>query len=948
MSSVQANHNILYSLVEGTSRSLEETEIKDEYSSPPLWHTIYVGITLLSMTIILLAGKAGSEWVMVVTLTFIILSGVISVQEGLSGFGSEGALTVVALLVVASGISHAGSLEWYLTKFLGRPKKISSAQLRIMVPITFLSSFLNNTPLVVLMMPIVQKWSDHVGISQKQLLIPLTFSAVLGGTCTLIGTSTNLVVYGLLQVDFPAEAEQVSIFGITYLGVSAALIGCAYIAYFARWLLPGGWSKVGDSKTSRTCGFIVLAQVSSCSPLADKALKISNLEQVENICLLQVEKATSGEIIKSSDELVLNENDILYISGSVKHIETYCNDKLLILRSQINETSIPPDSVSEYPTNSWTPTSVCFTKIKLIQASISKSSSLIGKSLCEIDFKETYGGTVVAVQREGENFAYPFSSVYLEAKDSVLMQIEDDSGIWNKVLCFDHTKSEDTTYHEDLECGESKQMNHWRDFELTLSHETQKHSYVQKYHFSMRVMRSSSFVGKSFTASGLSRFLGTELVCIKRAGSAQTTTETSSESNDYESSNDIVCEDLIGTKIISIEEPLLADDTLWFSGSELAFCELRKVPGLTSSQAEEMENLKAKLQNRRLFQAVVEPDSKLVGQTPSSVRFLECFDAVVLAINRNGKSINTDPRFSKLSGGDLLLLEAGPTFSKFDRAFLLVSEVKNSKPPRHQMLIPALSKSLERASDIYPIFFSLITIFVLFLSKVIAVAMIALAAAGVVSLMVSAILAAFIMVLLGIISQQEARDAIDWKIYLSIASSFGISAAMQKSGLASKLADVLIGAANYLDIGPAGLYGSVYLATFLVTNVVQNNATAALLFPVGMMAAVEGGGDVVRMSYCIMLSASATFMCPSGSTTNMIIFEPGGYRSLDFLQFGAPLQIILWMFTSMMLAAPSRSEYLYLIGSAILFITSTLVAMVKLPDWLLKIFRRTLNFLKVL
>jgi len=192
MSSVQANHNILYSLVEGTSRSLEETEIKDEYSSPPLWHTIYVGITLLSMTIILLAGKAGSEWVMVVTLTFIILSGVISVQEGLSGFGSEGALTVVALLVVASGISHAGSLEWYLTKFLGRPKKISSAQLRIMVPITFLSSFLNNTPLVVLMMPIVQKWSDHVGISQKQLLIPLTFSAVLGGTCTLCCVQTKL------------------------------------------------------------------------------------------------------------------------------------------------------------------------------------------------------------------------------------------------------------------------------------------------------------------------------------------------------------------------------------------------------------------------------------------------------------------------------------------------------------------------------------------------------------------------------------------------------------------------------------------------------------------------------------------------------------------------------------------------------------------------------------
>lgn len=94
-----------------------------------------------------------------------------------------------------------------MNKLLGRPVNTSGAQLRLMVPIAIISAFMNNTPVVVIMIPICQKWGKNVGISPAQLLMPLSFASILGGTCTLIGTSTNLVVAGLYADYFPDDPQ---------------------------------------------------------------------------------------------------------------------------------------------------------------------------------------------------------------------------------------------------------------------------------------------------------------------------------------------------------------------------------------------------------------------------------------------------------------------------------------------------------------------------------------------------------------------------------------------------------------------------------------------------------------------------------------------------------------------------------------------------------------------
>jgi di/tricarboxylate transporter len=166
---------------------------------------------------------------------------------------------------------------------------------------------------------------------------------------------------------------------------------------------------------------------------------------------------------------------------------------------------------------------------------------------------------------------------------------------------------------------------------------------------------------------------------------------------------------------------------------------------------------------------------------------------------------------------------------------------------------------------------------------------------GVSSLLVCSLVASILMVMGGILSQQEVRDAINWEIYVTIASAFGIGTALTNSGVAGGIADGLVTLGQAIGIGDAGLFGAVYFATFLISNVVTNNAAAALLFPIAMDAAETTGADRQLMSYILMLGASASFMSPFGYTTNLLIYGPGGYKYVDFLRIGVPMQVVLWI-----------------------------------------------------
>jgi hypothetical protein len=309
-----------------------------------VWEVVYTCLVLLGMLIALLSDRVGADSVMLVAVTAFIAAEIISVEEGLSGFANEGLLTVLVLFVVAEGINKTGALDWYMGKLLGRPETAAAAQLKLMIPISIVSAFLNNTPVVVVMIPIVQRWAKNIRISVQQLLIPLSFASILGGTCTLIGTSTNLVVAGLLQERYPNDPEiDIGLFDLGEFGVPIAFAGMTYILLASPFLLPGGSSRKDGDRGAVPIDsqedILLGARLTPWSPAAGRSVKRSGLRDTGGIYLVSVHRAATGNVHRAvGQEFVLNVGDRLYFTGLVEGFGEFCEEHgMEVLTNETNE-----------------------------------------------------------------------------------------------------------------------------------------------------------------------------------------------------------------------------------------------------------------------------------------------------------------------------------------------------------------------------------------------------------------------------------------------------------------------------------------------------------------------------------------------------------------------------------------------------------------------------------
>ena len=301
-------------------------------------------------------------------------------------------------------------------------------------------------------------------------------------------------------------------------------------------------------------------------------------------------------------------------------------------------------------------------------------------------------------------------------------------------------------------------------------------------------------------------------------------------------------------------------------------------------------------QERRLIQAVVAKTGPLVGKSIREMKFRTRYNAVVLAVHREGARVHARIGDVVLHPGDVLLLDAGPDFQReaghSGSGFALVSVLEDSAPPRLRLLVPVL---------------------------VIAVAMIAVYTAGATELLVAAVFAAAIMIACGALSEQEARDAIKWDVIVTIAAAFGMSKALQNSVVAWIIAPRLVRLAEISGTGRVGLLTAVYFATFLISNVVTNNAAAALMFPIAAEAAEKAGETLMSVSFLVMLAASASFMSPFGYQTNLMVYGPGGYVFKDFLRFGVPMQVVQLVVSVTVIALGSSLWWVSWGASAVAF-----------------------------
>jgi len=315
------------------------------------------------------------------------------------------------------------------------------------------------------------------------------------------------------------------------------------------------------------------------------------------------------------------------------------------------------------------------------------------------------------------------------------------------------------------------------------------------------------------------------------------------------------------------DEILRAGDRLGFVGSVDRVVDLQNIRGLRSSAYKHSGSVQDG--SHGFYEAVVAAISPLAGETLKSADFRERYQATVLAIHRSGDRISGKLGEVPLEAGDTLLILADRQFRakwRDRRDFLLVSELDGSQPV-----------SSSKAAFVLAV----------------ALAVVGLAAFEVVPILQGALAAVLAVVLGGVLTPNEARNAVDLDTVILISASFGIGAAIESSGLAAMVAGWIVQPAT--EIGPAAVLAAVVLATLVLTELITNNAAAVLIYPIAVEAATQAGSDPRSFAVAVALAASAAFLTPIGYQTNTMIYGPGGYRFSDFARLGFPLTVLVFV-----------------------------------------------------
>lgn len=362
------------------------------------WFALSLCIAVLAT---LIFTRIGPHLVMIAALTILSATGVLSANDALSGFSNSGLITVAAMFVVAAGMHASGAIDLLVNKLLGRPKTVRSAIARMYFPVVFLSSFLNNTPVVATMIPAIYSWSRKIGISPSKLMIPLSYTAILGGTITLIGTSTNLIVNGQYQV--LTGEPGFSLFSITAVGIPVAIAGFLLMWLFFPKLLP---DRTQGQAFSNLREFTLEVCIAPNGPLVGKTIEQAGLRHLRRVYLIEIDRRGTAITVVSPEE-VLQEGDRLVFAGDTDAISD-----LLRINGIIASTEEDQMQTFTRP----------HAERRLIEAVVSPHCAALGYAIRDSRFRARYGAAVLAVARNGERIKGNLGSITLQAGDTLLLE----------------------------------------------------------------------------------------------------------------------------------------------------------------------------------------------------------------------------------------------------------------------------------------------------------------------------------------------------------------------------------------------------------------------------------------------------------------------------------------------------------------------------------------------
>ena len=368
---------------------------------------------LIGLFGLLIKTKLPPAAIFVGALTLVITLRLAPPEECLRGFSNSGMLTIGVLFMVAAGMYTTGAIGIVSEKLIGLPKTLFGCQIRMLPPVAIGSAFLNNTPIVAMMIPIIRDLSRTAKLPAKRLYIPLSFASILGGACTLIGTATNLMLAGMVSDQVahgnPAAPpmREIQMFDTAWVAVPATVLGLAFMMVLGKWLLPGEKSEE-EFALHQKRHYRVAFVVEKKGRLVGKTFGDVGFTSSGGCDLIRVSLDRGAYEIPISSDYVMKGGELLTFSCDIDHLP----DLWAIIGL------VPYNTIGKMESERYTHT--------LVEAVVSPEGTMVGRRVSEMLIPDSpYRIWVVAISRRGKTPDERISQTVLEAGDDLVMEVDD-------------------------------------------------------------------------------------------------------------------------------------------------------------------------------------------------------------------------------------------------------------------------------------------------------------------------------------------------------------------------------------------------------------------------------------------------------------------------------------------------------------------------------------------
>ncbi len=369
------------------------------------FEAIVVLIVIVVAMVLFATDKLPIDLVGILIILTLILSGVISPQEGVAGFSNPATITVAFMFVISAALLKTGVLQQItprLSNLFRSNYRLSMAGMMLLV--AFISAFINNTPVVAVLIPIVIQVGHSSGISPSRLLIPLSYASIFGGTCTLIGTSTNILVSGIAE---SSGLEPIGMFQMSPFGLIMVAVGILYILLLGHRFLPDK-DSASDISRFKMGGYLAELVINDGSKLAGRRIMNAPIIRELDLEIIEVLRANGNRHYLPQGDLRLLEGDTLKVRCDVNKLKELKDQMQIGVREdlKISEDGLLSENMA------------------LVELVVTAKSEFEGKTLRDVDFRRKYRSIPLAIQQREEILNDQIQDVVLMPGDIILTEVK--------------------------------------------------------------------------------------------------------------------------------------------------------------------------------------------------------------------------------------------------------------------------------------------------------------------------------------------------------------------------------------------------------------------------------------------------------------------------------------------------------------------------------------------